>query len=556
MFVTRVAQWSLDVARAVPLSAVTLMAQLRVAPDVRELTAAGVIVLAVVASGACSTKTSSPLDPKQSVLSRMAAADALVRAGCFDCLLNAYEEYGSLRSFQSVSTAATVGAIRTGALLAIRQREMGALDEGYLRRVRETEVADPAVRRELGLILEIADTLPVRREGLAGLAQTEDLRRMQTAARNRDAWVAHLRARANDDAFSAYLWLAFNCAYVPTGEHAIERWLSAVSAWQHTPLIAFKASTCGVYPDAPTLHRLLEADARFVEIHYFLSFADAFAGRIDEAISHRLKAYAWQPQWPALTHALGIDFMSIEDFDTAIEFFQRTLDLYPGDQNVSLDMAKALTYGRRFVEALETLEGLLPLNDVFTGEAHYWRAVNQWHLGRDEEAWVNVELAEAMLRNAAVPKLAGLIAYRRNQLKVARERFELAWERDPDDCEAGFNLGAVAAELTWWTRTTNVLSQAILCFEKRDEVLKREIAAIRSSTQPKARQERQIGRREDEMKANGRRVVVARYNTAVGLFNLARGDEALPFAERILDDDEFGERAGALVTRIRATEMR
>ena len=340
-------------------------------------------------------------------LSRLAAADDLVRAGCFDCLANAFAEYSALRSVPSVSTAATTGAIRTAGLLAIRQREMGTFDSGYLARARQLEVPNPALQRDVALLLEIADTLPVRREGLAAADEIEELRRMQTATRNRDAWVEHLRTRAANDALSAYVWLAFNCAYVPTAEHAIERWRGATSAWQHTPLIAFKASTCSLYPNAAALNHLLEGDTRFLEIHYFLSFAHAFAGRIDEAVAHRLKAYEWQPYWPAVTHALGVDYTAVEEFDTAVSFFEKTLDLVPGDANATLNKAKALTHGGRFTQALETLEPLLAPGTAFAGEARYWRAVNELHLRRTEDAWADIELAATMLTECCRAEACG-----------------------------------------------------------------------------------------------------------------------------------------------------
>lgn len=321
-------------------------------------------------------------------------------------------------------------------------------------------------------------------------------------------------------------------------------------------MIAFKASTCGLYPNAAALHRLLEHDAHFLEIHYFLSFAHAFTGRIDEAVAHRLKAYEWQPSWPAVTHALGVDYMAVEEFDTAVAFFEKTLDLVPGDANATLNKAKALTYGGKFSKALETLEPLLPPGNAFSGEARYWRAVNELHLQRTDEAWADIELAATMVRNAAVPKLAGMIAYRRNELKMSRDRFELAWERDRNDCETGFNLGAVTAELTWWTRTAAVLPETIHCFERREVTLNREIAAIRTSAQPLSRRQRQISKREAEIAGNRRMIIVAAYNAAVSFFNLAREDEALPFVERIIGDEQFSSRARALLARMQRDEPR
>jgi len=51
-------------------------------------------------------------------------------------------------------------------------------------------------------------------------------------------------------------------------------------------------------------------------------------------------------------------------------------------------------------------------------------------------------------------------------------------------------------------------------------------------------------------------IVVAAYNTAVSYFNLARKDEALPFIERIMNDEQFGSRARALLARMQHDEQR
>src|SRR5215813_8052275 len=67
---------------------------------------------------------------------RLASADALVRAGCLECLIDAYGQYDLLRAFPYAKDAATLGAIRAAGLIARRQRELGMTDEGYLTRAR------------------------------------------------------------------------------------------------------------------------------------------------------------------------------------------------------------------------------------------------------------------------------------------------------------------------------------------------------------------------------------------------------------------------------------
>src|SRR3954469_17163962 len=67
---------------------------------------------------------------------RLPSADARVQAGCLECLVAAYGEYDLLRAFAPARQAATAGAIRSAALVSLRQRELGMVDEGYGQRAR------------------------------------------------------------------------------------------------------------------------------------------------------------------------------------------------------------------------------------------------------------------------------------------------------------------------------------------------------------------------------------------------------------------------------------
>ena len=77
------------------------------------------------------------------------AADAQVRAGCFDCLVSAFQEYDSLRPTASVADEASIGAARSAALLAIRERELGTEDSGYLTRAMSVRPIQPLSRRSV-----------------------------------------------------------------------------------------------------------------------------------------------------------------------------------------------------------------------------------------------------------------------------------------------------------------------------------------------------------------------------------------------------------------------
>ena len=483
--------------------------------------------------------------PGPSPAERLAAADALVRAGCLDCLAAAFRDYDALRSLSTVAGAATAGATQAAALLAVRERNLGTEDSGYLKRARE--LAPPSTFTTQ--LLEIADSLPTRGPGRQ-VSDDVELARMQAANRNREAWTEALRLHADESALSASLWLSFNCAYVGAGQHTVGEWLAVVPAWRETPLLAFTAAICGTYTRF-SFDSLLEAEPRFKELHYYIGLSLGFAGKIDESMEHLLLAYAWHPRWPAVTNALAADYIALEEFDKAIEFYEHTLDVVPAFPDALLGKAKAQTYAARYTEAIATLDRLLALERWLVGDARYWRAVNENQLDRLDVAWDDVELAAKLMRNAAVPKLAGTIAYRRHQLETARAKFEESWKLGRDDCETGFYLGIVLGEQAAWARTTEVLTETTACLEKAEQRLNAEIAGFRASTDHPERQFRQIRKREQEIAKGRRMTATSWFNIAVSYFSLSRKDEARQYAEKVADDEQFGERARELLSRLR-----
>jgi hypothetical protein len=64
--------------------------------------------------------------------------------------------------------------------------------------------------------------------------------------------------------------------------------------------------------------------------------------------------------------------------------------------------------------------------------------------------------------DSEVSKLAGIVAYRRNDLG-APQRFEMAGKLNPGDCETAYYLGLVHAEQREWTRRADVEAALATC---------------------------------------------------------------------------------------------
>src|SRR6185436_13556821 len=131
------------------------------------------------------------------------------------------------------------------------------------------------------------------------------------------------------------------------------------------------------------------------------------------------RAYTWHPAWPTVTLALANVAMTAEDFERALTYYDKSLELDPRAMDGLVGRIQALTYLGRYEQAIAATDVLLA-ERWNPGTARYWRAFNELQLRRLEEAWADVEESAKLLINAAVPKLAGLIAYRRQQLDVAR----------------------------------------------------------------------------------------------------------------------------------------
>jgi tetratricopeptide (TPR) repeat protein len=486
---------------------------------------------------------------------RLAEADALVEAGCFDCLRDALQEYQVLRTMTAAPppalARATAGAFRAAALLALRQRELGMIDDGYLNTAKELRTAwscgDSAPSCEsLDRLLDIIGVLPFDPLGRrpASDAQLADAQRLN---RNRQEWTSALRGAAGTDLLSAYTWLAFACG--PSGAATRDDAVAALGALRDVPLLVFKRATCSAgEPD--TLQALLSGNSRFIEISYPLGLLAISRSKFDQADESLEQGYAWHPRWPAVTLTLGNVAMTGEDFERALTFYDKTLDLEGDAVQALLGKARALTYLGRYEQSIAVVDQLLA-ERWYVGDARYWRAMNEFQLGRLDEAWSDIEEAARLLFNALVPKLAGLISYRRQQLDVARAQFGQSRERDPDDCETGFYLGVVLAEQRAWDRTATVFIETTRCLETAERDLNRQIERIRASSDSPERQARQIARRERQL-AEGRRMLAqSRFNTAVAYYTLSRYADARPFAEKVADDEQFGERAREIISRLK-----
>jgi tetratricopeptide (TPR) repeat protein len=488
--------------------------------------------------------------PAPTPTKRLESADRLVRDGCLDCLLAAYGEYDLLRAFPAAKDAATAGAVRSAALVSMRQRELGMVDDGYLQRARALLAGAPTLPAWMTTLLDVVDVLPSMAGGITRTPTSDiDLDRSRILRTNREAWTTRLRELAPVDELAAYVWLGFTCGATETRDLTIDQLFEPASTFRDTALIGFKRGLCRRI-DPAALDALRQHDPRFAEVPYYLGLHALGERKLDEADRRFEEAYAWHTQWPTVTQSIANVAMTSEEFERALTFYNRTLEMEPHAVDALLGKTRALTYLARNVEAIDTADQLIA-DRWFVGDARYWRAMNEAELEQYEEGWVDIEAATKLLINADVPKLAGLIAYHRQQLEVSRDRFALARTRNQNDCETQFYLGVVHAEMRSWQPTADVLVNAAACLAANEIGYFKEIAAIQESDDPPARKAAKIARREIYIAKGRRQQATSWFDIAVAYFNLSRKSEARQYAEKVVDDEQFADRARELLSRLR-----
>ncbi len=512
------------------------------------------VCLSVLVWGCAKPRTPAP-PVAPDVTARLSRAGDLMRVGCFDCLEEALGQYEEVRTLPNLlakdEDAATRGAVRAALLLELRQRELGMADEGYLRRAQDLIGMREDLKAAFAPHLYTIDSVPRRDARFNAPGDANALRRSQELRAKFPALVEERRLLADADPLAAYGWLAFYCTHTGSQEdRSPGTLLGPLVQMRSAALVDYRVGTCKG-PESEPLTALLEREPRYVEITYWL--AQVAQGRTQIEDAERLFgiAFKWRPRWPAVTASLGNLYFAFEENDRALDFFDRTVALVPDHPEALIGRIKALSLLNRPKEAFDAIDAVLNGETrVFPGEAFYWRAWNYTQTSDLDMAWVAIEEANRLWINSEVLKLGGIIAYRRLQRPTARERFEAALKLVPDDCETAFYLGTVHAEMRDWPLTRSIFTRTATCIEQARDGLKKEIAQIEASSWDPARKARQIARREAQITGAARMLATSWFNISVAHFNLGSRDEARQYAERVVDDEQFSERAREILKRL------
>ena len=415
-------------------------------------TAALVVVLLVTGCAA----------PRQGVIETAPAprpapttdTEALIRSGCYRCLEAAFATLDD--GARTSAPLEREAAFQVAALLALRAKELGLPYSPWV--AQASGLMPPG--EEWPLYLEIVAVVRVDPQS----GDREDILNLSIAQRRPEAtvefWREALEQGTASRLFRAYLDLTLACSIGPR-QQAIEE---AEREFRGEPLIEYRIGTCG---SQSHLAELRAAHPEFVDADLPLGRNALDSGRPDqeEALRRFRAARAAFPESPVITASIGDVHRDREEWKEAVEAYDATLALVPTHRDALMGRTVALSNLARHDEAIATATRLLELGNWFVGGAYFWRAWNHYNLGNMSAARADVDLARSRGSSAATLVLAGMVAWRQQQLDAAEADFQGALDVDRGQCEAASLQGGVRAAREKWAEAIESFQHAQQCFD-------------------------------------------------------------------------------------------
>jgi len=433
------------------------------------------IVLSVAASGCAARK---PVAPPAAAIATPAPVDvtALMRHGCFRCL------------GEALAVARGEQAFEVATLLTLRAKELGLPYADYRRQAAETAPPDPAY----ATYLEVVDALPVdvmtgeryRREASTPTPVGIDRNaagappRAPALAERASGWREVLQTGPGSAMFTRYLDLTIECSLVPRTAQSPAPALTAVE--RDIPLLRYRFGLCGIDPRDLRVFR--DGDPAFVDVDFTLGrmAMSARPADLDEGLRWMLSAHDAFPASSVIAISLGVVYDQREEWSESLKVYDGVIAQMPMHRDALLGRTVALSHLGRHDEAIATATQMVDLGEWLMGEAHYWRAWNEFSLHQYQPARDDTDRAKSRMLNAGVFVLSGLVEWNLLRLPTAESELEEALKMDFGRCDAAQYLGRVRVQRNKVPEALAAFKQAIQCFDLSIAVRQKLIADIQA----------------------------------------------------------------------------
>ncbi len=411
----------------------------------------------------------------------LAGADARVRDGCYDCLLEARAAYAQLADAKTIKNtkkartrdSVLVRLFETEILLALREKELALDSRATLERARALVPRLPAAI-DANRIITMVDAVlpdphgvPPRKMDVLRAKHRPFLRKVEDEL----DWLgkAPLTPAVRD-----YVTLALDCSYWtrprPRGgtNPGTPRERPQVPPGA-PPLIAYRTAICAGQ-DTAVLTRVRAAVPAFHEAAYYAAQLTAFtSGETGDGEAPLLleRAYTRFPRAPGITFISGWFNTAIGDCPPAVRYFDETIAIEPEHERAYLERTVCLTQMHQDSAAIASATRLIALDTRSTAQAYYWRAVNR--LRRKELPLARSDIDEAKRRAESdnILTLAGIIEHDQDDLDIAERDLRAArasW-RGHKNCTAAWYLASVLRKRSQWRESASNFETAMACYD-------------------------------------------------------------------------------------------
>lgn len=498
----------------------------------------GLLVLVAFVVG-CSARGT----PRVDGADELGAANEALAEGCYACLREALDRYEQLLAKSRSRPQATDGAFAAALLVALREKELGLPFTPAMDRARQlaSAQADPALANTL---VDLAQQVRGELAGIDPEERAERMRLRRGPPPRMDASLMSASASPTGSLAIRYLWLTLECEH-PEARRALKA-DEVTARLGDTPLIRYRLARC-TDETLAWFQSLRARDARWTELSFFEGRALIGDPRtIAQGIDALRAAHDALNDSTAVTMTLADAERAARETEAALGHYDLVLTSSPTHRDALLGRAFALTHLQRHTEGVSAATALIDLGTWHLADAHYLRAWNEYQLKRLDEAWADIERATSLRSSTDVFMLAGLVAYARQDLDTARERFERAYVLDRSNCAAEQYLGIVLAEQQKWAVAAPVFSTAMSCFADAATRARAELAQIESADTPPDFKAREAATRRELIADSDLQAARCSYNAAQAYARVGLRQQALDHLPPALAHDEVRQQAEKL----------
>ena len=506
----------------------------------------------------CAPKKKVEITPQQLVEYniKIKEAETLFHSGSYVSLKEAFQIYQDILSIPYNQIQTKEYLVKTALLLTLRLKELGILNNPYVEEVSKLIQTSPRLSG-YSICLDAVNSIAMQSVGIprGSLIESSSISaRFENIRKNIGEWTRHLKKKSTTEELFAYIYISLNCRHSSFIKEKVD--LSYfLDIFPSSPCILYKLSLCPK-EDEGRLKELIEKEPLFYEAYYFLGQIALRARRLITAEKNFIKAYDHIPESPSFAISLASIYFAFEELKKSLELYEETLKLAPAFRDAILGKAICLSYLGKNEEAIEACNSLIKLENYYLGDAHYWLAWNQNELERLDEAWENIEKSKKYLIGySQVPSLAGVIAFKKENLDVAEKNFKEAYKLNATNCEAPFYLGKIYTRYLQWEKSGTYFEKAALCNFDKEKALEKKIEEIEKSAFSEERKKRLISMKKIQLKKRILTKATLFYNAAAGYFNAGMKRQALRLAQQAAFHSSIKDKAEELIRKIKDQDL-